>query len=240
MVTWQKTLTYVKANLALPSTFIENTDNQIKEYLNITALSEFSSYFPDWERVPVYPADDHYQVSGKTTQYYFYDEEDLDIIGIKDCYFQMDNEVFSGHPLVGPYSMEHYKWFSLAVFKSKLFKKYSDFDRVFKFIQPNIIEIFPANLGDNSFVVEYERKQPEDLSKIPQALEMIFMDLCLAHQMIKIGNLRSMYGDGNIDTPFGNIPLNGENLRQRGEDLRTKIVDIMKEESIPDMLIEVD
>lgn len=240
MLTWDKTLTYVKSNLALPSTFIENTDAQIQEYLKITALSEFSTYFPDWERTPVYPDTSSYRVSGKVNQYYFYDEEDLDIFNVTSCYFNVTHELWTGHPLVGPYSLEHYKWFSLAVFKSKLFKKYSDYDRIYRYIPPNIIEILPGNISDETFVVEYERMQPHDLSKIPQAMEMLFMDLCLAHQMIKLGNLRSHYGSGNIETPFGSIPLNGEDLRSRGDDLRQRTVEKLADNSIPEILIQVN
>lgn len=240
MLTWDKTLAYVRGNLSLPSSFIEYSDQQIQEYLKLTALSEFSTYFPSIERTPVYPEVETYQVAGKTNQFYFYDEEGADIFNIVNCYFDITNIIWTGAPLKGPYSLEGFKWFSLAVFKSKLFHKYSDYDRVYRYMPPNIIEILPANLGSSSFVVEYERKQPDDLSQIYQAMEMTFMDLCLAHQMIRIGNLRSQYGDGNIETPFGSIPLNGENLRQRGEDLRTKIVDTLKEESIPELIIEID
>lgn len=240
MLSWSKTLRYVKANLSLPSSFIEDSDTQIQEYLKLTALSDFSTYFPDMERTPVYPKESSYKVSGKENQYYFYDEEGLDIFNVVYCYFNVTNELWTGHPLVGPYSLEHYKWFSLAVFKSKLFKKYSDYDRVYRYIPPNIIEILPNNVSDDSFVVEYERMQPEDLSKIPQALEMMFMDLCLAHMMLKLGNMRSHYGGGNIETPFGSIPLNGEDLRQRGEDLRQRITDKMADNSVPEILIMVD
>lgn len=240
MLSWNKTLTYVKSNLALPSGFIELTDAQIQDYLKITALSEFSTYFPDWERTVVYPLIDTYKVSGKTNQYYFFDEEGCEIINVSYCYFDITNEVWTGHPLVGAMTLDHFKWYSLGVFKSKLFHKFSDYDKVYRFIAPNIIEILPDTASSSNFIVEFTRTQPSDLSKIPQALEMMFMDLCLAHIMIRIGNIRSMYGGGNITTPYGDIPLDGEGLRTRGDDLRQKIVEVMKEESQPDIILEVE
>lgn len=240
MLTWDKVLTYVKANVALPSTFIEHNDTQIQDYLKITALSEFSTYIPDWERVPVYPGIDTYKVPEKSNQFYFFDEESCSIINVLYCYFNMENELWTGHPVVGPYSLEHYKWWSLSVFKSKLFKKYSNYDQVYRFIQPNIIEILPGNLGDDPIVVEYERTQPADLSKIPQPFEMTFMDLCLAHYMVRLGNLRSHYGSGNIETPFGNIPLSGEDLRSRGDELRQRVVEKLENQSQPEIYIEID
>lgn len=240
MLSWDKTLKYVKANLSLPSTFIEHNEDEIKDYLKITALSEFSTYFPDWERTPVYPDTTSYKVPGKTNQYYFYDEECCGIFNVTYCYFALESELWSGHPMFGPYSMEHYKWFSLSTFRSKLFHRYSDMDRVYRYIQPNIVEILPDKISLLPFVVEYERSQPDDLSKINQAMEMTFMDLCLAHYMLRLGNLRSHYGQGNIQTPFGDIPLQGDTLKSEGNELRQRIVDRMSEQSLPDIFIEVD
>ena len=70
-------------------------------------------------------------------------------------------------------------------------------------------------------------------------MNMTFKDLCLAYYMLKIGNMRSTYGD-NIDTPFGTIPLKGEEIRSRGDELRQKVVDILKEESMPPIFIAIN
>ncbi len=137
--------------------------------------------------------------------------------------------------------MESMKWWALDIFKSKMFSRFSDFDKTYHYINPNIVEVLDSNdlaFADN-FVVEYERMQPHDLSKIPIAMSMLFMDLALAHVMIKLGSLRSHYGDGRITTPFGEIPLNGDTLKQEGNDLRRECVERLIEESIPNVWIDI-
>jgi hypothetical protein len=153
----------------------------------------------------------------------------------------MENEAMSGHPIIGPMSMEGMKWFALAAFQSKFFSKFSDFKYTYKFIEPNIVHVLPgAMINLENFAVEYEREQPKDLSKIPKAMEMSFMDLCLAHTQIWIGGIRSHYGGGNITTPFGDIPLNGAEIKSEGMELRERIVQRLSEESVLPFIIDVD
>ncbi len=73
MLNWNQTLSYIKSRLSLPSTFIEDTDNELKQYVINTALREFSQYFPDWERSAVITTDSNYKVDGKNNWFYFFD-----------------------------------------------------------------------------------------------------------------------------------------------------------------------
>lgn len=241
MTSWNSVLSYVKARLSLPSTFLEKTDAELKEYLINTALSEFSTYFPDYTRTSVLTDNDNYKVRNHPNQYYFFDDEDLDILTVRECYFNLSDAAIHGAPLFGPTSMTDMKWWALNVFKSNMVSKYSDFKPTYKFIEPNIIEVLrgaefrtPAEV----FVVEYARSQPRDLSKIPIALDMTFKDLCLAHVQIWIGSLRTMYS--SIDTPFGPIQINGDAMKSDGFELREKIVERMQEEMVIDVILDTD
>lgn len=241
MISWNKVIRYCKHRVSLPSSYIELTDEEIREYLIDTALSEFSTYFPDTERTSVVVSNPAYVVPNRTNQFYFFDDEDLDIINIKECYFDMGLMSYTHHPHMNPLSMEGMKWWSLQVFTSRFFGKFSDGAFTYKFIEPNIVEVNtsdPSNIGN--FVVEYEREQPTDLSKVPRALDMMFKDLCLAHLLIRIGGIRSMYGDGQITTPFGTIDIKGAALKQEGEEIRDKIVQQLKEESILPFILDID
>lgn len=242
MLNWNQVLNYTKARLSLPSTFIENTDDEMKNYIINTALREFSQYFPDTSRATIITSNPNYKVDGKSNQFYFFDEEGLDIISIVECYFPLDNTLWSGHPAFGPVSMETMKWWALDVFTSKMFAKFSDFNKSYHHIYPNIIEIFDANnLGfSENIVVEYERMQPHDLSKIPVAMSMDFMNLALGHVMLKLGSLRSHYGDGRVVSPFGEIPLNGEAMKQEGKELIREVVDKLIEGQQPSVWIDID
>lgn len=237
MLNWNSVLYYVKSMLSLPSTYIEKTDEEIKEHIKHTALPEFSAYFPDVERCLVYPSLAQYRVPGYNNRFYFFDEENLSIIGIKEVYFQLHNEFISGHPIIGPMSFEGLEWFALSVLKASILENYTNFFQTYKFFQPNIIEVLPSDVNTSSFVVEYERHTPPDLSKIPVAMEMSFKDLALAHVELWIGNLRTMYSD--TQTPFGSIPLNGETLFNRGQERREKVVQLLTEETIPPIYIDI-
>ena len=65
------------------------------------------------------------------------------------------------------------------------------------------------------------------------------MNLCLADIMIQIGTMRSMYGDGRLSTPFGELPINGDNLKSDGKELRRDIIDELKEHTIPPIIIDI-
>lgn len=238
MLSWAQVLNYVKENLALPSTFIEDNDTKLREWIELTALKEFSQYIPDWERCAVIVDSTDYRHETRSDNYYFFDEEDCDIISIRQCYFSSGDMAFNaGHPMMGPLSFEGMKWWSLGVFKSRFFFPFSMWSYTYHFIPPNIVEVTPSPGSDN-FVVEYERTQPKDLSKIPAAMDMTFMDLALAHVMVKLGRLRMHYG-GEVATPFGTIPLNGEQLKTDGETLRKEMVEVLVNESLPTVVIDV-
>ena len=236
MLDWNVVLRYVKNRTALPSSFIEKNDTQIIEYLTENSLTEFSNYYPDWERVAIITSDPNYKNPLREKQYLILDEEGLDIFGIRECYFPFEGQLLSGHPWMGPMSFEGMKWWSLDVFKSRFFAPFSMASYVHRFIAPNIVEV-PTDFQPATFVVEYERVHPSDLRKIPMAIQQKFKDLCLADVMIWVGTIRTMYS--GLQTPFGEIPLNGSELLSRGEDLRQKMIDIFSEDSKPSVTIDI-
>jgi len=234
MLNWNNVLKYIKGRVALPSSFIEKNDVEIKEWITIKTIPEFSTYFPDEEYTSVLYANSNYTVPGKTNYYRFFDEEDLDIIGIVECFFPLEMDDWY-HPLVEPMNFSEMKWWSLAVFKAKMFAETSSFNKTYKFIGPNMVQILPK--ATSNFVVQYEREQPHDLRKIPTALKTIFMDLACSDIMMWIGTIRTQYQ--SVETPFGQIPLNGEQLRSDAEQLRQSTMDKMVENSLPPITIDI-
>lgn len=239
MLSWTKVLRFVKNRMALPSGFIEKTDEELKENIIDTALSEFSRYYPDEEFAPVLPDNENYQKSPRTGHFYFFDEEDLDILGITECYFNLAAEQIMGHPLYGPWSFEGAQWWALDVFKSRFFRPFSNYNYTYKFESPNVVQVLPENIKNN-FLVKYMREHPHDLRKIPKSLEREFMELALAETLVWIGSIRSQYGDNIIDTPFGQIPLRGEDMRNRGEELRRNLIDKWETDTLPGPIIDTD
>ncbi|MGB4206062.1 MAG: hypothetical protein WBJ84_10655, partial [Bacteroidales bacterium] len=80
---------------------------------------------------------------------------------------------------------------------------------------------------------------PHDLRRIPNALKSEFMDLALAEIKVIIGSIRNMYGQGQISTPFGEINLNGDMLKQEGDDLKREILEKLEEHSLPPVVIDI-
>lgn len=240
MLSWSNLLMYVKGRLALPSTFIEKSDTEIMDWIKLTSLREFSNYYPDVEFTAVLADNPSYKKTGKTGQFYFFDEEDLEILGIKQCYFSLEKELLTGHPVFGPWDFQDHKWWALNVFKSRFFSTFTQLHYNYKFYPPNIVHITPHDI-DGNFAIEYERMQPPDLRKIPPSLITNFMDLSLAEVMIWIGSIRSHYGGDTIQVPFGGgIPLKGEELLQRGEELKRNVVEKLAEGTIPSIIIDIE
>lgn len=237
MLNFNQVLQYIKGRLSLPSTFIEKTDSEMTDWIKNVTIPDFSNYYPDVEWTPVLIRNPTYQVSGRSFHYKFFDDEDIPIYDIRQCYFDLDDDYISGYPPIAALSFEGMKWWALDVFKSKFFKPFSEWNRTYRFIQPNIVRVLPE-AGDN-FVVEYEREQPHDLRRIPVTLKRIFMDLCLADIMIWIGGIRTHYGGGRLTTPYGEIPLEGEALKSEGQELRREIIDKITEDTIPPVIVDI-
>jgi len=243
MLTWNVVLTYVKGRLALPSSFIEHSDTAIIDWCKLTALKDYSRYYPDVERTSVLVTSPEYQHEFRNGWYYFFDDENLEIIGIKDCYFPAGDSLMTGHPAWGVWSFDQMKWWSIDVFKSRFFSSATYFHKTFKFHPPNIVEVLgmenTTNTTGENFVVEYERIQPLDLRRLPPAMHRIFMDLCLAECMLWLGSVRSHYGDGRLSTPYGEIPLNGEALKNEGMELKRDLLERMERDSLPPIIVDI-
>lgn len=237
MLNWNRLLSYVKGRLGLPSGFIEKTDDELKNWIILTTIPTFSQYYPDDEYVPVIQGNPIYKTDPRRSVYTFHDEEDLDVIGIKEVYFDIGNPILTGHPVLGTFSFSGFPWWSLAVFKSNLFAGSSQWNYSYKYIPPNFVQIFPEDCNSN-FVVCYEREHPHDLRKIPSAMNSMFMDLAYADCAIMIGEIRSHYGDGTLNTPFGEIPLMGSQLKQEGQDMKQQLIDKFTDDTIPPIIIE--
>ena len=238
MLNFNQILKYIKGRLSLPSTFIEKTDNEMIEWIQNVSIPDFSEYFPDEEYTSVIVSNSNYLVPGKTYHYRFFDEEDLPIYGIKECYFSISDDLIAGHPIMGALSFDNLECWALGVFKSRFFKPFTEWDRTFKFFMPNIVRVLPS--ATDNFVVNYEREQPHDLRKIPPSMKRIFMDLCLADIMLWIGSIRSHYGGGRITTPFGEIPLEGDTLKSDGNELRREVIEKLTENTLPPIIIDID
>jgi len=242
MLNWSDLFKYIKLSLGLPSGFIEKTDAEIKEWIILTTIPAFSQYFPDTAVAGIDVNQAKYRTDNHNV-YKFFDTEvpELPIFDIRFCHFSQEGDLMMGHPIEGVWGMGELREWAVYVFTARFTKQFSSFNFTYKFIQPNKVRIDGyEHIGGTGYVaVEYEREQPHDLRKIPNAMKKDFMDLALADLKIQIGTIRTMYGDSAITTPFGDIPLRGDTLKQEGNELRDKIIDKLSDGSAPGIIIDI-
>jgi hypothetical protein len=224
MLSWNKVLRYINLNLALPSTFIEHSEEDMRQNLIDFTIPEFSQYYPDKEFAPIITTNNTYKHPTLKNHYIIHDDEELEIYGICKVYFPAEGHLTAGHPVMGAMSFEGMKWWSLETFKSSFFMPYSNWSYTYQFIAPCYLKINNEMQPGGNLAVEYERCHPSDLRKIPGSLHRRFMDLCLADTKVWIGQLRSHYGDGRLNTPYGEIPLSGDRLLQEGKEERERLI----------------
>ena len=127
---------------------------------------------------------------------------------------------------------------ALSVSQSMDVMMHSSYDKTYEFEHPNIIRISPINPShDTSVTVEYERVQPPDYRGIPNDLQLYFCKYALADIMIKLGRIRKKYADGQMRTPFGEIPISAD-IYEEGKELKREMEEIFKQTYLPNVTIE--
>jgi len=238
MINDGKVLSYIKQNLGFPFMFIELTDEQILDYIKDYTIKEFSYYFPDVNTIGLNLQIQSNRVPGKGNEWYIEDDRGLEILNVKNLYFSTSNYIMFGHPPLGPMSLGELGSWALDVEVAGWIKQFSSWDYTHEFKPPNIIRISPTPNSEQWVACEYERMHPPDFSKIPNDLQHHFLELCLADIMIIIGRARARYADGNLKTPYGEVPLMG-NIFQEGQDKKKEIIDKLTSGSLPNVSIDI-
>jgi hypothetical protein len=233
-----KVLSFVKQNLGFPFMFIELTDDQILDYIKEFTVKEFSYYFPDTNTIGYNLGVESNRVPGKANEFYIEDDRGLEILNIKNIYFSTSSYMMFGHPPLGPVSLGELGNWALSVETAGWIKQFSSWDYTHEFKHPNIVRISPTPNSEGWIAIEYERMQPDDFSKIPNDLQHHFLELCLADIMIVVGRARARYADGNIKTPYGEVPLMG-NIFQEGQDKKKEVLDKLTSGSLPNVSIDI-
>jgi len=240
MLNQSRVLTYIKDNLGHPFQFIEFSDQEIMEYVTTYTLREFSYYIPDVNTCGFNPNLPANKVPTKGNEYYLTDDQNLEILNVKEIFFPIGNSILHGHPPLGPLSLGEMANWALNVEVAGWIKQFSSFDHTYEFKAPNIVRISPRPTETMLWLaIEYERMHPPDFSKIPNDLQMIFCELALADIMIRVGRLRSKYAQSEgIKTPFGDIPLQA-GILEEGQTKKDKIIDKLEAKSLPNVIIDI-
>ena len=238
MLNPSKVITYIKNNLAFPFQKLELEDDYILEYISNFTLEEFSRFIPDTNKLRLDPKIESVKVPDTQNEYYINDPDGLQIISVKTVYFNFGNHLILGHPIMGAFSQMDLRQFILDVEVSQMVKQYSMFNFTYTFKHPNILRISPIHTNADSVIVEYERVHEKEFSTIPNEFQIVFLDLCLADIMILIGRVRRKYGGGNLRTPFGEIPLQGEETYSEGQEKKREIMDKLNTQALTNIVVD--
>lgn len=239
MLSQAEVLRYVKDNLAFPWHTIEWDDEKIIEYVDDNTRKEFSYYHPRTNVfVPLNTDLAANKVPGVQNRFYITEPCGLEIYNVVEMYTTGSEYYMYGHPPLGPMTHGEIANWALAVEMSMTTKQFGSFDYTFEFTHPNIIRISPvASSSIGTVILELETEQPSDLSGIRNDLHMWFKKMALADVMIAVGRIRRRYAGGNLRTPFGEIPLDGDILEE-GKEMKRDVLETLERLYIPNVHFE--
>jgi hypothetical protein len=237
MLTQSEVLRFVKTNLAFPHMFLELSDQDILDYITDNTRKTFSHYFPQKIKTPLNLELEANKVPGRGNEFYITDPQGLEIYSVIEIYTNSGDLYIQGHPPMGPLSHGDLREWALQVEMAGQLKMFSSFDMTFEFTHPNIIRISPLNSSYGTVTIEYEREQPPDLSGIPNDIQKYFKELALADIKIVIGTIRKRYAGGNLRTPFGDIPIDGD-IKEEGQNEKDKLIDLFDRTFIPNVVVD--
>ena len=238
MLTQERVLSYIKDNLGFPFMHLELDDEKIVEYFTDHTRREFSYYIPDVSRTVVDVNSDANKVPGRGNEYFLEDAEGLEILNVIDMYTNKGELYLHGHPPLGALSHGELREWAYNVELAMETKMFSSFDYTFEFRPPNIVRVSPEPVASlDKITFEYERQQPKDLGNVPNDLQLDFEKMALADIMMVIGRIRKRYGGGNLRTPFGEIPLEGD-IYEEGKEMKREILEKLERLYIPNVRID--
>lgn len=234
MLSWSFIIQRIKEELSLPFQMLEFKDDQIIDYLKRNALSKFTFYFPQKWRMTLNCSDPSIQVPGRHSEFYLIDPDDRQIKTIINFYPTIGQHVLSNHPPMGPWTTSELPEWHLSVYNSNLMHPVSNFNYNCEFIPPSMFRITPKFNG--KCTIEYERSHDPELSTINPEMEDFFIDLCMGMFFMMIGRLRQKYN--STQTPFGEIPLNGDLIYNDGKEIYDRTIEKFERTTIPNVVFQ--
>jgi len=230
-------LKYVKSELGFPFQPLEFEDKDILSHIQDFTIPTFSHYAPQKKRLNLNMQIEANKVQGRQNEFYLFEPEGVEILNVVDVYFNQSDLIIHGHPPIGPMSQIGLRNWALDVHTSMTNKMFSTWDYTHEFYHPATLRISPNPTPTfSNCTVEYERMQPRDFRGVDNDLRELFLQLALADSMIRIGRLRRRYGDGQLRTPFGEIPLSSEILDE-GKELRRDTIEKL-ERATPNVIVD--
>lgn len=234
MLTDSLVLDHVKCELGYPFTEIELADKDILHRLKTFMLRYFSKGVPHIKFKLINTADPKTKVDERNT----YEILDPDNAGILDVFDVIsDNEVVMSLNILGSQGLQYSdlpNWYAAYQARAIGFLT-TNWYQIFEYRPPNIICIRPGNTIPNNFLVCYEA-QHVCFETVPIIEEDLLLDMAIAYIKRNIGTIRSKYA--TVETQFGNISLNWEQLKTEGNELWEKCMEIINKKA-PRVILDI-
>ena len=226
---WNDIIEYIKINLGAEINMIELSDDEMIRYLKNQVLSYFSQYSPHKKYLLVTAACQlPFKVGQPQYRYKLPVPEDEYIIDILEV--SLDDQ----ETILDTFSFDYFGCLDTVQANSFIDAIRSIHVRnTWEFLPPDILQ-FDQEI--KACVVEYNVEHDVLTTVKPDVYHIIFKPLCLANVKLWIASMRSKYE--GLQTPFGNINLNWQQLQQEGLQEKEKAEQMLLSLP-PDKLIEI-
>ena len=230
MQNWNDVLNYIKINLGASINLIELTDDEIVKNLREQVLSYFSQYSPA-KKYLLINKNCWLGLPGEGQPQYQYElpiEDEEYIIDIADVY------IASSETILNTFSYDYYGAIDTVMANTYI-------DAIASIQVRNTWEFFPPKTLSfdqeiEAAIVVYNVEHGLLETIKPDIYHIMFKPLCLANTKLWISSMRSKYE--GLQTPFGAINLNWQQLQQEGLTEKEKVEQMLMSLP-PDKLIEV-
>ena len=163
------------------------------------------------------------------------DPDDREIYNVTEFVPTLGESIFLNHPYWGAWTFGEVPEHSLQVFQANNLKPFSNYNYTTEFIPPNQFRVSPRYNGGLATVC-YERAHDPEISTIGPELHDYFIDLCYGMFGMMIGRIRKKYQ--NIQTPFGEIAINGDDIYNDAKEVYDRVIDKLTTGSLPNVVFD--
>jgi len=235
MLSWSSVLQRIKEEYGLSWHHFEKSDEEIIDYCKRNVIKKYSTYFPQKWRMTLDTSNTEIQVPNRRSEFYLVDPDDREIFGVTEFITGMGDSLLLGHRPMGAFSYEQLPANLLANWKAGNAKIWSNFNYITEFIPPNQLRITPDYRGQTA-TIEYERSHDPELSTIMTHHHDMFTELCYSMIGMMVGRIRKKYTP--IQTPFGEVQINGDDVFNDAKDTYEKITERMINASMPSVIFD--
>jgi len=230
---------FVKRKLGLPYVEFEKTDDELREILQDSTLPIFNRHIPAESNMYLDVSDKNIKTD-KPNEFWLQEPNNYKIITVQKVLPKYNDLFMHNYPMdIAFRQFKDIPNWALQVMQAETAYVHSPMNMSFKFLAPSKIRITPvqqANVIDG-YTISYQHEHDLDLSTIAAQYETYLLELFLADVKIEIGNIRKKYQE--LSTPFGTIPVNGDDLISQGKEEREAIKELFKEQGLPNIIIKV-